>query len=51
MENNDQINYELEVLKEELDRVSKIIEEYRRDSEERPNIDPNDPQNWFVKEK
>ena len=51
MENNDQINYELEVLKEELDRVSKIIEEYRRDSEERPIIDPNDPQNWFLKEK
>ena len=52
MENNDQTNYELEVLKEELDRVNKIIEKYMKDNEEllrRPNFDPNDPQNRFLK--
>jgi len=51
MENNDQTNYELGVLKDELDRVNTIIEEYRKASEEllrRPNFDPNDPQNWLL---
>lgn len=49
-EDNERFNYELRELKDELERVFKILEEYRIESEEllqRPSFNRNDPQNWF----
>ena len=50
MENNDQTNYELGVLNEELNRTSKLIHNFAEENlelQKAVDFDPKDPKSWY----
>lgn len=50
MENNDQTNYELGVLNEDLNRTSKLIQNFSEENQELQkaiDFDPKEPKSWY----